>query len=226
MSRRQAEQEILAGKVKVNGRPAHLGQRVVPGIDSVTLAGRTVQAPEKHRYFLVNKPAGYVSTSHDDLDRPTVLDLLPTMSERLYPVGRLDLDSQGLMILTNDGELTNTLTHPSHLIEKTYHVLLDRQPSEAALLHLEKGVRLKEGFTHPARVELGEVTPRGAWVDITIHEGRNRQVRRMMERVGYEVLQLIRTKIGPIELELLANKPWLELPTLPQLVTKYLHHRT
>lgn len=212
-SRRQAEKMILEGIVKVNGKKAVIGQPVNPKKDQVMVNGKVIAPPNnKHIYILVNKPLGYVSTTHDDLGRRTVLDLLPPdfHRARLYPVGRLDQDSRGLMLLTNDGDLAYHFTHPKFQVPKTYQVELDRPPTDAALEHLRRGVQLKEGKTAAAIVE--PVENRNAnWLQITIHEGRNRQVRRMLERVGYQVYGLNRLSLGPYHLNDLHSQPWKEV---------------
>lgn len=210
-SRRKAEEAIIAGKVSVNGQPAHIGQRIDPNQDKITFEGREITQDVILRYFLVYKPVGYVSTTSDELNRTTVLSLLPKTSERLYPVGRLDLDSEGLMLLTNDGRLTQELTHPSREIPKTYKVLISGIPTTKALNHLHRGVRLKEGYTQPAEVEVLNHENNNTWLEITIHEGMHRQVRRMLERVGYDTIKLIRTKLGPFTLEMLENREVKEL---------------
>lgn len=211
-SRRQAEKLIEQGLIRVNGRRATIGQRIDPARDRVLYKGNVVKPISTHLYFLVNKPVGVVSTTNDELSRPTVLTLLPphVRRERLYPVGRLDVDSQGLLLVTNDGELTHRLTHPSFHIAKTYHVQLDREPSEKALEHLRRGVKLTDGLTQPADVQMLPAKGR-SWVQITIHEGRNRQVRRMLRRVGYDVRTLLRTRFGPFSLEQLQDKPYLQI---------------
>jgi 23S rRNA pseudouridine2605 synthase len=211
-SRREAEKLIEQGLVSVNGQRAEIGQRINPGHDKVVFRGQPVGATENFRYFLVNKPVEVVSTTSDELGRQTVLDLLPAnlKTVRLYPVGRLDHDSQGLMLITNDGNLAHRLTHPSFKINKLYYAQLELVPTDKALDHLRRGVKLKDGFTQPVEVEL--LPERGdRWVSIQLHEGRNRQVRRMMERVGYEVTHLIRVTFGPFSLKDLHGKPYLEL---------------
>lgn len=213
-SRRHAEELIRAGKVLLNNQVAQLGDKVNLDKDEVVIAGQKITITNDLRYFLVYKPTGVVSTTTDELGRTTVLSLLPkeiTQKYSLYPVGRLDLDSEGLVLLTNDGELTHRLTHPKFEIPKTYQVLLDRTPSHLALEHLRKGVRLKEGMTSPAQVELLEQEGDRQWLEITIHEGRNHQVKRMTERVGYETLRLIRTELGPFTLKDLDGHGYLEL---------------
>jgi 23S rRNA pseudouridine2605 synthase len=231
-SRRKIEELIVEGKITVNGQLAQLGQRVSEEDKIVVNGVKIAQTAEKHVYILINKPAGFVSSTSDELGRPTVVDywrqqpLAPTLpATRLYPVGRLDLDSEGLMLLTNDGELTHHLTHPSFSINKTYLVSLSYRPTEIALDHLRRGVRLKEGYTHPAEVTLVEPpdlpaltgyildtrTPK-TWLTITIHEGRNHQVRRMLERVGYPVTRLIRIAMGPWKLADLKGLSYQVIP--------------
>jgi 23S rRNA pseudouridine2605 synthase len=212
-SRRKAEELIEAGRVVVNGEKAHIGQRVDPAQDKVSVDGRVINSSEDLVYILLNKPVGIVSTTSDDLGRRTVLDLLPAAWKkyRLYPVGRLDQESQGLMLLTNDGELAYRLTHPKFEIPKTYEVLIDRKPSFPALNMLRNGVRLSDGVTAPAEVEVIDSDDNQAWLTITIHEGRNRQVRRMLERVGYDVKKLRRIQLGPFLLADLNNQPHRQL---------------
>lgn len=211
-SRRKAEKLIEAGEVKVNGILAHIGQRVDTSKDKITVSGENIQtAQEDLLYFLVYKPAGVVSTAEDELSRKNVLNLLPSHSGRLYPVGRLDIESEGLMLITNDGELTHKLTHPSFEFSKTYQVTVAGKISNLALDHLRRGVKLREGYTTAAQVELIERDTKESTFEITIHEGRNRQVRRMCERVGYDVIQLVRIKLGPFTLDDLGEKNVVEL---------------
>lgn len=208
---------IAAGKVSVNGVVAQVGQRVDPTKDSVTVNGKPVTATASPVYILVNKPVGIVSTTSDEHERKTVLDLLPKKlhSElgRIYPVGRLDIESEGLLLLTNDGALAQKLTHPSFGIPKTYQVQIERMPSYRALSHLRRGVKLKEGYTQPAEVEVlpKDSTSNDVWLEVTITEGKNRQVRRMMDRVGYPVLRLIRVKFGPYSLDDLGDQVYVVL---------------
>ncbi len=212
-SRRKAEEMIAAGKVQVNGNLAVIGQRIRPGIDQIRVQGVEVTEPQKLRYFIVDKPRGVVSTTSDEAGRRTVLSLLPKeVTERLYPVGRLDMDSEGLVLLTNDGDLAQKLTHPSYQVKKTYEVLVDRQPTTKAIEHLRSGVKLKEGFTKGAEVEIvGEEDGQQTWVSVTISEGRNHQVRRMLERVGYETIRLVRTQMGPLDIGMLDEQQVREL---------------
>ena len=211
-SRRKSEELIQLGKVKVNGKIATIGQRVNPQLDKIEFENKLINAqPKKPLYYLVNKPVGYVSTTEDELGRRNVLDLIPPQKNRLYPVGRLDLDSEGLMLITNDGNLAYRLTHPKFEVKKTYHVLVEGKPTYKAIDHLRRGVKLTEGYTQPAEVnKLGEENG-NIWLEIIIHEGRYHQVKRMLERVGYKTLRLIRVAMGPFDLEMLDQKRFLRI---------------
>lgn len=200
-SRRRSEGLIRAGRVRVDGHVVtEMGVQVDPAIHRIEVDGRPLPPPQKKVYLLVHKPRGYISTSFDPQGRPTVLDLVPSTLGRLYPVGRLDFDSEGLLVLTNDGELALRLTHPRYQQEKEYHVLIVGQPDEETLRHLRRGVTLEDGLAIPAKVESIGTEHDGAWLRITLHEGRKRQVRRMCEAVGYSVRRLIRVRMGPLEL--------------------------
>jgi 23S rRNA pseudouridine2605 synthase len=192
-SRRVCEELIVDGRVTVNGEIPVLGRRVAPAADRVELDGVPLPIQTDLVHYLVNKPPGVVSTAEDTHGRPTVVALVPE-TPRVFPVGRLDMDSEGLMILTNDGELTHRLTHPSFGVPKEYLVQVEGEPSSGAVRHLREGVELDDGPTAPARVAV--VAP--GLLRIVIHEGRNRQVRRMCESVGHPVVRLVRTRIGPI----------------------------
>lgn len=199
-SRRAAEKMIEAGRVAVNGQTVtRLGTKIFPGRDAVTVDGRPVQPSPKKVYLALNKPAGYVSTAADPEGRPTVLDLVP-VKERIYPVGRLDEFSEGLLLLTNDGDLAYRVTHPKHNLEKEYNVVVDGRPSAVSLQRLREGVELDGRLTAPAVVEVVEELAHSTWLRITIHEGRNRQVRRMCEAIGHPVKHLQRIRIGPVRL--------------------------
>jgi 23S rRNA pseudouridine2605 synthase len=200
-SRRASEELIVAGRVAVNGRVVReLGTTVDPDRDRVAVDGRPVRPVARHTYILLHKPRGVVSTASDPAGRETVVDLVPSAA-RLYPVGRLDYDSEGLLILTDDGDLTLALTHPRHEVEKEYHALLDRPLPDDALDRLRRGVPLDGRPTAPATIERAWRDGPREWLRVTIREGRNRQVRRMIEAVGGRVLRLVRSRIGPIALD-------------------------
>lgn len=197
-SRRKAEQLILEGRVKVNGETVReLGRKVSPE-DFIEVDGKPIRE-EKKVYILLNKPVGYISTVDDPRGRRTVLDLVADVKERVYPVGRLDYDTSGLLILTNDGELTYKLTHPSFEVKKTYLVEVEGKPGKE-LARLEKGVMLSDGMTAPAAVAEVKTGKNSTSFLLTIHEGRNRQVRRMCEAIGYPVKSLKRIKFAFLEL--------------------------
>jgi cytidylate kinase len=203
-SRRKCEDLIAAGRVTVNGELASTpGQRVDPEHDRIEVDGESISLPQTHTYVMLNKPAGYLSTVRDPHGRPTVLDLLET-DKRLYPVGRLDMDSEGLMLLTDDGGLTQRLTHPSYEHEKEYHVRVKGQPTQRNLELLREGIELEDGFTWPAEVSALRQEQGDTWLRFVIHEGRKRQLRRMCEAVGHPVRRLIRVRMGPLSLGNLA----------------------
>ena len=197
-SRRRSESIILEGRVKVNGETVReLGRKVSPE-DFIEVDGKPIRE-EKKVYILLNKPVGYISTVDDPRGRRTVLDLVADVKERVYPVGRLDYDTSGLLILTNDGELTYKLTHPSFEVKKTYLVEVEGKPGKE-LARLEKGVMLSDGMTAPAAVAEVKTGKNSTSFLLTIHEGRNRQVRRMCEAIGYPVKSLKRIKFAFLEL--------------------------
>jgi len=205
-SRRACEEIIRQGRVQVNGRVVtEMGIKVDPHRDEIRVDGAPLSGPEEKVYLILHKPPGYISTVHDPWGRPTVLDLVPHR-RRLYPVGRLDAESEGLLLLTNDGQLTHRLTHPRYEHEKEYLVLVEGHPSKTVLSQLRRGVNLEEGRTAPAEVSRasrkeGLETPPGAtWLRMVIHEGRKRQIRRMCAVVGHPVQRLIRVRMGSIEL--------------------------
>lgn len=205
-SRRVCEDLIAEGRVTVNGDVAELGRRVDPDHDLVEVDGAPVGVRPDLVYYLLNKPAGVVTTASDPQGRPTVVDLVPA-EPRVFPVGRLDLETEGLLLLTNDGEITNRITHPSRGVEKEYLAVVEGSPSRAALRRLREGVELDDGLTAPAQAVL--VSP--GLVRLTIHEGRNRQVRRMLDAVGHPVTRLMRTRVGPLSDRRLPPGEWREL---------------
>lgn len=198
-SRRAVEEMIASGRIKVNGRVASLGDRVVADKDKVEVDGSVFPLGVDRVHYLLNKPVGVVVTTSDPQGRPTVTDLVD-VSKRVWPVGRLDIDSEGALILTNDGDLTQALTHPSRGVAKTYAVEVEGSVGGKALRSLRSGVDLADGPTLPAEVALVERAGGGSLLEITITEGRNRQVRRMCEAVGHPVRRLVRTSVGPLSL--------------------------
>ncbi len=195
-SRRKAEELILAGRVTVNGRAVtELGSKADPDHDHIRVDGKPLSRPGRRLYFLLNKPTGYVSTVSDPQRRPTVLSLLRGIKERLYPVGRLDFHSSGLLILTNDGELANFLMSPASEIPRTYHVKLEARPDPEDVFRLEQGIVLDGRRTAPCRIRLLADREK-PWVEVTLVEGRYHQVRRMFERVGRAVVKLKRVGIA------------------------------
>ncbi|WP_461370899.1 pseudouridine synthase [Candidatus Darwinibacter acetoxidans] len=202
-SRRSCEEMIKDNRVTVNGKPAVLGQKVDPTQDSILVDGKPLGRREAKRYFILNKPRGYVTTSKDQFSRRSVLELVP-VAERIYPVGRLDYDSEGLVLLTNDGALAYRVMHPKFELPKTYRVRVNGEITMDAVYRLRTGVTLEDGPTAPAQVELLKVDGGSSVIRITITEGRNRQVRRMCAALGYEVLRLTREAIGPLNLRGLA----------------------
>jgi 23S rRNA pseudouridine2605 synthase len=197
-SRRVSEGLIADGRVTVNGEIAVLGRRVDPQSDHIALDGVPVIVDASIVHWIVNKPAGYVTTARDTHGRPTVLDLVPG-EPRVFPVGRLDLDTEGLLLLTNDGELAQLLTHPSHGVEKEYYAEVEGRPTPAELRTLREGIELDDGPTQPARANIVQESAGGTTaLTIVVKEGRKRMVRRMCAAIGHPVVRLARTRIGPL----------------------------
>jgi 23S rRNA pseudouridine2605 synthase len=205
-SRRAGEELIAAGRVSVNGEVAELGRRIDVEHDVVEVDGHLVPVRPGLVHYLLNKPTGVVTTAKDTHGRPTVVELVPA-EPRVFPVGRLDADTEGLLVLTNDGELAHRLTHPRFGVDKEYLVQVRGVPGPGALRRLRGGVDLDDGLTAPARVS----QPEAGVLRMTIHEGRNRQVRRMCEAIGHPVERLVRVRIGPISDRRLAPGSWRDL---------------
>ncbi|HLK33461.1 MAG TPA: pseudouridine synthase [Terriglobales bacterium] len=205
-SRRKAEQLIASGQVSVNGQViTELGSKADPEHDHIRVSGKLLRGPEHHVYLLLNKPKGFVTTAADPEGRPTVMDLLQGVSTRVYPVGRLDYASEGLLLLTNDGDLANNLTRASSHVPKTYLVKVSGQPSDESVSRLSSGVVLREPGkapvkTAPCKIRLVRDAP-NPWYEITLIEGRNRQIRRMFEEIGHHVEKIKRVRYGPLELD-------------------------
>jgi 23S rRNA pseudouridine2605 synthase len=205
-SRRQAEQMILDGRVQLNGEIVSLGSKADPDRDRIEVDGKLIENTNRpeHIYILLNKPIGVVSTCYDPQQRLTVLDLLPDNLRRgqgIHPVGRLDANSTGALLLTNDGDLTLNLTHPRYHLPKTYHVWIDGEPSEFALQQWRDGIVLRGKKTLPASVKVLKHRDRKTLLEVILREGRNRQIRRIVDCLGFEVLQLHRTAIGSIQID-------------------------
>ena len=209
-SRRVADGLIAEGRVAVDGEVARPGRRVDADHDEITVDGVPVATRADLVHYLLNKPPGVVTTAHDPQGRPTVLDLVPR-EPRVFPVGRLDYDTEGLLVLTNDGTLAQRLTHPSYGVPKTYLAEVEGVPSPAVLRRLREGVRLDDGNAAASRVRVVQPRRGGAALELVVREGRNRLVRRMCDAVGHPVRRLVRTRIGPLHDRALAPGEWRAL---------------
>lgn len=207
-SRRAAEKMIEDGRVSVNGQTVtEQGVKVTPK-DKVLLDGKPIKPENKKVYIMMNKPEGYICAVSDDRDRPCVVDLVEGIEERIFPVGRLDYDTTGLLLLTNDGEFMQSLTHPSYEIWKTYRAVVKGTPNEKNVEEFARGIELEDGKTEPAVLEVVGYKGKNAVVEVSIKEGRNRQVRRMMEAINHRVIKLKRVKIGGLDLGDLKTGAW------------------
>lgn len=210
-SRRASEEIILQGRVKINGEKCTmLGTKVADG-DVVSLDGEEIKLEEKKYYIMLNKPVGYMTTVSDEQGRPTVMDLISDISKRVYPVGRLDCNTEGLLLMSNDGDFTHKVTHPKHKLDKTYEVFVSGNAEKNAIRKLEHGVFIDGKKTAPAVVDIVDFGKNSALLTITIHEGRNRQVRKMCASVGFKVMGLKRISEGGLSLGNLPLGKWRHL---------------
>lgn len=222
-SRRQAEELIQSGRVEVDRQVVtELGTKADLSLQEIRVDGVALRRP-RLVYYAVNKPAGIVSTNRDPSGRPRVVDLLGETKERLFPVGRLDMASEGLILVTNDGELANRLTHPRYRVRKTYRVLVAGQPSREVLSQLRQGVHLAEGVARVAEIRIKRQQKQSAVLEMVLDEGKNREIRRVLARLGHKVLQLTRIAVGPVRLGQLASGEYRrlnreEIQRLKQLV--------
>lgn len=201
-SRRHCEELIKEGRVKVNGKiVTELGTKIDLSKDTVEVDDKPLRPREERLYIALNKPAGFITSVTDKYGRPTVIDLLGGVSYRVFPVGRLDFDTEGLLLLTNDGELAFRLTHPRYKVKKEYIAEVEGHPSDRELVNLRKGIMLEDGMTAPAKIKVLRQTRSSAVIDVTIHEERKRQVRRMFQAIGYRVITLKRVAIDGLDLE-------------------------
>lgn len=212
-SRRKSEDLIRAGKVKVNGHVAEIGMKINPRKDLVTVGKQKLTNVKNRKmvYVMLNKPRGYVTTVSDELGRKTVMDLLPDFGCRIYPVGRLDKDSEGLLLLTNDGSFTNCMTHPSHEYAKVYRVTVRPSVNDDILFNLRNGIEIDGRMTAPCEVTVLTEEENRVVLEFILHEGRNRQIRKMCESQGLEVARLKRISIGPVKLGMLKQGDYREL---------------
>lgn len=210
-SRRKSEELILQGRVFVNGKKASIGDKVDPKTDIVTVNGKKVHKVKEKYYIMLNKPRGYVTTMSDELGRKCVKELVADVGAVVYPVGRLDRDSEGLLLLTNDGEFANNIMHPRKHIPKTYRVTVRSALTEDQITSLSGGVMIDGRQTLPAEVRLLEKSENRSVFEIVIYEGRNRQIRKMCEETGLEVARLKRTAVGGVKLGMLHTGSWREL---------------
>lgn len=210
-SRRKAEDLILAGKVKVNGKPASIGDKIDPAHDTVVVAGKKIKRSKKNTYIMLHKPRGFITTLSDEMGRKCVAQLIEDVGTRVYPVGRLDRDSEGLLLLTDDGEFANALTHPARHVPKTYRVTVRPTITDDQITALTTGIEIDGRMTLPSEVRVLEKKEGRVVLEIIIYEGRNRQIRKMCDTLGLEVARLKRTQIGSVKLGMLKQGDWRNL---------------
>lgn len=211
VSRRKAEEWISAGRVTVNGKVAHLGDSAIPGKDKITVDGKPIEGGERKIYLALHKPRGFVTTLHDEKGRRCVAQLVEDVGVRVYPVGRLDKNSEGLLLLTNDGEFANQVAHPKKHIPKTYRVTVRPTVTEDQLNQISTGIMIEGRRTAPAKVRVLEQELGRAVLEIVLYEGRNREIRKMCEALGLEVARLKRISVGPVRLGMLPQGKYREL---------------
>lgn len=210
-SRRKSEEIIEAGKVKVNGHVAHIGDKINPKKDLVTVRGKRINSVKRNYYIMLHKPRGYVTTVSDELGRKTVMDLVSDVKARIYPVGRLDKDSEGLLLLTNDGSFANAVSHPGHNFAKVYRVTVRPSVDDVILFKLRNGVEIDGRKTAPCDVNVIVEEQGRVVLEFILREGRNRQIRKMCEAVGLQVARLKRVSVGSLKLGMLPQGKWREL---------------
>lgn len=211
-SRRKCEELIMEGHIRVNGNTiTEMGMKIDPSIDTIQYNGKAVTLPDNMLYIMLNKPEGYISTAREQFNRPKVTDLIDIPGVRLYPVGRLDYDSSGLLLLTNDGDVTYSVTHPGHEIDKTYIAEVKGIPGDADINKLRDGIDIGGFVTSPAKISIIGIRKNNALLSISIHEGKNRQVRRMCSTAGHDVIKLKRISIGKLSLGNLKKGEWRHL---------------
>lgn len=210
-SRRKAEDLISLGKVKVNGKIASIGDKVDPKRDTVTVSGKKAIKSKKNTYIMLHKPRGFITTLSDEMGRKCVAQLVEDVGTRVYPVGRLDRDSEGLLLLTDDGEFANALTHPTRHVPKTYRVTVRPSINDEQITALTTGIKIDGRMTMPSEVRVIEKKEGRVVLEIIIYEGRNRQIRKMCDALGLEVARLKRTQIGSVKLGMLKQGDWRNL---------------
>ena len=210
-SRRKSEELIAEGKVKVNGKVASIGDKINPKRDTVTVSGKKIVKRKEFTYILLHKPRGFITTMNDEMDRKCVAELIKDVPVRVYPVGRLDRDSEGMLLFTNDGEFANAMTHPTKHVPKTYRVTVRPSITEEQITQLTTGIIIDDRKTAPAQVRVVTKEEGRVVLEIILYEGRNRQIRKMCEAIGLDVARLKRTAIGSIKLGMLKQGAWREL---------------